>query len=362
MTGRCGAVASRAGAIVAACVLAAAGSGTAQAGDVRVVRVGSDVFIRGGTDADGVTLSVVTQSGDLLVQSDGPESEIDVRPRDTIYVLLDGGGNSVDIQSLPRVRRVVVIGGSGDDSLTLSGANMPTDVHFDGQGGDDTLTFEDTNTEDNLRPGLTGDLVAILGEGWDNVFISGGVVGGSCILELGSGELTGSGASNSVMATGAEFAASLTVVGGADADRVELSAVSVRHSTRIDLGKGMDTLRVTDGSRLRGGLVCDMGDEGDTGDGDDTRRGADSVNLGPATVGGRLKLGTGDGPDTVVFSGLTALRRVTVDLGVGADSLTFGATFPSRVPFASRFDGGLGPDELSGEAPLSAEVLSFEIL
>lgn len=315
----------------------------ADAGLVRVVRSGRDVFIRGGQLPDDVTLGVGPR-GQLRVSSADPDTtigegtltDIDVLRSDTIYLLLDGGGNSVDVTALPQVRRLVVIGGSGDDTLRLSGSSLQTDVHFDGQGGGDRLDLTGT---------VEGDLVAIMGEGGDSVTVTGGRVDGSCVMELGSGA-----SGNSFVADGATFGQTLTVTGGEQSDAVALRNCSVFRMMRSTLDFGSDSVEFSGGTILRGGFVVDTGD------------GADALTLGSASARGRAKVLTGDGADSVFASGFLAARRIEIELGAGNDSIEFDTGAPTQTPSGARISGGADGDALIGVAPRLAVIVSFEEL
>lgn len=171
--------------LVAGGVALAAGS--ARADDIAVEQVGRILFIRGGSADDSIVLSRPGE-GILRVASSAMDTtvegaqffDISVTGRASVYLQLGDGANAVFVDSLPTISRLVMLGGAGDDALTLRGFGLPGGVTFVGGNGDDSV---------ELTPGasLRGELLATLGDGDDSVKVTDADVEREVVIDLGDG-------------------------------------------------------------------------------------------------------------------------------------------------------------------------------
>ncbi len=351
--------------LVAGCIALAAGS--ARADDIAVEQVGRIVFIRGGAADDGIVLSRPGE-GILRVASSGIDTtvegaqffDIDVSGRASVYLQLGDGANAVFVDSLPTISRLVMLGGAGDDALTLRGFGLAGGVTFVGGNGDDSV---------ELTPGasLRGELVATLGDGDDSVKVTDADVEREVVIDLGDG------VSNQVLLDGATLGSALDVSGGEGADDVAFSGAFVRRAAQIDLGEGNDSLRIDGGTSFRSAFTFRGGLDDDSvfvdgasrfsraaafdlGDDDDTAL------IGDASFFGTLRVDCGDGDDAASLTSFTVARRMTVLCGTGEDRVTLDGNSPfSLGAQGGRIDGGIGRDFLFGSAAASGTVVRFEV-
>jgi hypothetical protein len=361
-----GSIRGLAAAFVAAAAVAAA-EGTALAGDVEVLKVAEHVFVRGGTDADKLVFSspetdVLRIAGfdELTTVGGEPSVDIQLRPRESIYVLLGDGDNEVTVESAPRFRRLVVLGGADNDALRLTGTDLRMGVLFVGGNGQDTLEL-------GASARLAGELVAAMGEGSDTFSASQATLVHEAVIDMGNGE------ANTVLLDQLDALSTLTVIGGAGDDSVEISGGEFHRYTQVDLGAGDDALSITAAAQFDGAFVFRAGDDTDslTVDGDavfmrralfDLGRGDDGAGIGAARFVGPLRVVGGDGDEQITLSAFSSEGRMDVLCGAGADQVTVDDANPFTISsYGARVHGGEGHDTITGGAGTGAAIVRFEV-
>jgi uncharacterized secreted protein with C-terminal beta-propeller domain len=232
--------------------------------------------------------------------------------RDTGKFDLTVNGVHTESRRLYTVRKIVINGGAGDDTITVDTDGWRVPVVLNGGDGNDTLTGGDGHNEIN---GGAGDDVLTGGPSGDT--LNGG--DGNDTLNGGKGNDTLNGGDGNDVITGGDGHNKLN--GGAGDDVLTGGS----HSDTLNGGDGNDTLYGGGGNdTLNGGDGNDVlngGDGKDTlrgGAGDDTLRGDD----------GNDSLYGGDGQDTL-------------EGGAGNDHL-YGNAGDDIL------DGGAGNDALNG--------------
>jgi hypothetical protein len=339
----------------------------AYADDVEVIRIGRQVFITGGDGPESLVVSlgapaelvVATGDGATTVQG-GTEFRLFVGERDTVYFMLAGGLNTVDVNSLPELRRVMVLtGGSAANSFDFSGATIPGDLIFSGGPGADALTAAGAT--------VLGNLFAFMGAGPDTVTLDGLEVEDEAVVDLGDG-LPNVATLNAVLAHGP-----FVVLGGSDDDVVTITAGIYERPVRVELGDGADALTIGGAAEFlsRVTLLTGRDDDSvvidqdprfrlraslDTGDGDDV------VSVGASRFGETFRVRLGDDDDDITIGGVDVTTRFAVLAGTGDDVVRVVPGSQAGIrPAGALLRGGDGTDVLEGQNGLrNVSVVEFE--
>jgi hypothetical protein len=355
-------------AIGAAAAIFASARG-AFAGDVTVERDGAQVFVTGSAGSDRI-LVTSTAPGELRVASadvattvgGASETVVQVGSRTSLYFRLGGGLNAARIESLPRVRRaVVLVAARGADDFTLSGAVVEGDLTFVGNAGSDRLALE-------AGARVTGNLLAAMGDGSDTVSITDSEIVRDAIVDLGDG------IGNSFAGTRFLVGAECVVTGGDGVDDVRFANAQIERSLRVDLGAGDDVAAVGSLCRVGRQTTILTGDDDDsvTLDGDslfanrvlvDAGSGDDGVTVGLAQFERGLRIVGGDGADDIELSEFEVVYGALVVLaGAGDDTVVADDAASFHVgESASGLDGGTGRDQLVGGVASGVPARRFEI-
>lgn len=269
-----------------------------------------DAFARRATRSSAeIAAWAETQSAAATATFGAASDEITVSTRDDLIVVSDG--TTEQVFDPAEHDRIVIVGGGGDDKITVD-EDVLANLTIVGGAGDDTIIGGNGSNivvggdgDDNIEGGRSRDLI-IGGADDDVVYGAGGedtVVGG-----VGRDSLYG-GAGDDV------------VLGGDDEDY-------------LDGGRGNDSLRGGAGAdTISGGYGRDV-IRGETGA--DTLIGASGTDLYADAAAGDTVIAEND--ETVEANGAT-VRRVDVDEGAGRDAVSIDPA--ARGRFADRVEDDL---------------------
>ena len=286
----------------------------------------------------------VSADGDLRITGDACDATLTLTPgptRDALTLSVDAGTSLGGVPGPTSATAAGVVGdvwidmGAGNDSVLVERVDSPGDLHIDQGSGANRVRFVDVD--------VAGDVSLRGGDGND-------VFGGPSIRIVGS-MLFDVGAGGNNLALDLTTGADLTIRTGDGDDSIRLSDFSGSGGTLwIDAGGGANTLRLVAGTHVGADLQIRAGDGGDV-----------LEVLSCATVAGTVRVELGGGPDTAVFLGLTADQDVWIDMGGGADELTFGASaMQGGIPACACELGGATTLLLgAGDDVLSTEDTAF---
>ncbi len=294
--------------------------------------------------------------------------------------------NGLETVNFGVINTLTVLGGMGDDKITLNqtGSTITHDVTINGGDGNDTIsvtgkfgadlivlggigndTLRVTNT---LLSSAVADINMDSGDGNDTVTISASKVGRDVIVQTGLGNdtvtatgltiastlsLQDTGGTNSLRVTDSTAQNGVLLVLGVDNDTVTMTNVtSTLGKVEIDLGAGNNVLSIsqtkalgTTVATLMGGVITDFGDgiRVISGVGNDTitmsgltvtnnlsqqdTGGTNSLRISNSTSQNDVLLALGAGNDTVTMTNVTSsLGKVEIDLGAGNNVLSISQT------------------------------------
>ena len=246
-----------------------------------------------------------SQPESATVTFDGSDNDIIVRERDGMIVVSERvGGVETEVQTFDPAEhdRIVVVGGSGDDKITVD-EGVTADLMLVGGAGDDTIVGGNGGNivvggdgDDNIEGGANGDLI-IGGTGDDVVYGAGGA--DTVVGDTGRDSLYGGGGRDCIV--------------GGDGDDY------------IDGGRGIDRLRGGTGAdTISGGRGRDVlhGE-----DGADTLIGASGTDAYADAASGDTVIAEGD--EELAGSEAT-VRRVEVDEDAGRDAVSIDSNARGR--------------------------------
>ena len=174
--------------------------GDAAANDIKIAETAAGIVVQGlnGTTINGAATDFVAFA--VALTSTG-----------SINASLGAGNDKMQVDDVTLDRHLVVNGGSGNDQLGLTNADILGGVWFTGGAGHETLYAENST--------IDGSLIARLGEGDDLVSL-----------------------------TASEVKHNLVVVGGNGADRLALDDSTVGRSLVAHMGRGADDVRLANGT------------------------------------------------------------------------------------------------------------------
>jgi hypothetical protein len=199
--------------------------------------------------------------------------------------------------------------GEGNDSLYIAGASQG--VTADGGAGTDFMTFVGAQT----------DVLAFGGEGNDSITFTGGISGtpGYQPFEFGSAGVAGGAGNDTIVFGTTSSSSNFAISTGEGVDVLKLNG-SIDNAN-IWLGGdsglptvGRDSVTMTSGS-ISSSQIASNNTQGDT------------VVFGSTAQVSDTAFVMGEGGDSLVFGGSVFGygENSTIDLGLGADTLTFGA-------------------------------------
>jgi hypothetical protein len=354
--------------------------------DQGTFRAGLAIKTRGGNDSVAITRSTVT--GPLDVQLDAGTDALSM----VNVNVIDGPLPILPVIEIPENFQIleeaflgnetgaIILGGSGVDSVTLTGVQIDSLTQIDTAGSVDTVTIANSRFGNELEavPSVEGTGVVGLeirtGDSSDAVTIANTTVIGHLLIDttpgapalLASLTLPGDGNDSVALAKvtvltalpeglptdgqeeiGEYESGDVTVYTGNGADAVSFVSVTTDsfvaiYTTDEGSNDGNDTVAISNSTFNRLGVVESLGSisipQIDSGLYIATGAGIDAVTIAKVNVTGRASIFTEDGTDRVAISLLHA-DQIYVDLGNGnRDTLTI----TNSAAEEALFFGGLG--------------------
>jgi hypothetical protein len=337
-----------------------AGADTVSLSNAARVSVGR-ILVTHGTTADA-SLTDLTPAGPLTVATGvrvtgGAGSDVvtiggtTVSVGGSIALLYGAGGSTTRItgdSGLFVGGTVAVTALGGSDAVTVGGG-APTVV-----GGSVTVSVGDGGGSTNVngaRLTVGGSVTVTAGAGTDTVSLvasaTGGAIGGDVILGLGAGDdqrvfVDALPAGTALTVGGALRVTTADVTAGSGADGITVFGVRVGRDTVLTTGAGTDLVAIDDSSFAGPFTLA-------TGGSDDAVRIERQGTAGTTRFRGAVRVGTGDGNDTVevgnsnpgVDQAVFAMANMWDGGAGGADSLTITTTsnsFAGLFPVVTGFE------------------------
>jgi hypothetical protein len=313
------------------------------AGNVTAQLLGTTLLIRGDNLANGIALFAGATAGTLeVVGSPAGGSNTTING-----IAADPGTGLSSFAVTGRVTNILIDAGKGDDAISLVGLagaplNLTTQtVTILGGAGDDTVTVNDVNARNVTIDTGSG------GPAGENVII------GSSTFTSGVTILTGN-ADDIVSVSGSTFNIDLVIVTNRGTDSIAIgeaaAPVSIRGSLIVTGGADLDVITVASTGVGRD-MVLNAGD------------GGSAITVNTVTVGGVATILGGNGADTINLSGLSGapvggpagnglpgnLQLLTVVTGAGIDNVSISGGGVAGAGLRARdavFDLGLDDDAL----------------
>jgi hypothetical protein len=237
-----------------------------------------------------------------------------------ILVLTGSGDDTVTVQGAPAGTLLSVFTGGGNDVVVVSPpagslSTLQSTLGIDGGTGINTLIVSEAGFDGSEALTVTGSAVVSTAQNFAILFgATGGTFGGGVRVQTGAG-------ADTVQVRGTAANAPLSVFTGGGDDAIQVYAAASTGSTLqstvgIDAGPGTNSLFVSEADYIGGdSLALLPGTVRSTGLGFAISYGA----TGGGTFGGGVMLAAGSGADTVnVFGGLANIPT-RIATGVGAD-------------------------------------------
>jgi Ca2+-binding RTX toxin-like protein len=298
------------------------------------------VTIDGGADSDTVTL---TSGTNALSDIQNVES------------ITGGTGNDTVTFTTVAVSGVSMSGGGGSDVINLSNV------------GANTFTYTTGGSTTTINGSAQNDTITVSGSGTTRIIAGGG-----------TDKLTGGSGSNTYVFGGGDLVAADTIVGGAGADTVEITAAGAVTMTNVSsvetvaflnanagstvtLSAGVTTITGDDandqvltlGAAQTTALAVSLGTKTGGGDADTLTLATGADNTGLITVTGAETVTGGQGSDKITVTTATVINADTgTNVGlVGNDSLTGSSgndtfVFAGNLTAVDTIIGGGGTDTI----------------
>ncbi|MEP1442921.1 MAG: hypothetical protein ABJK39_07915 [Hyphomicrobiales bacterium] len=318
-----------------------------------------------GNDSITISSSLIGGAGQATVDSGDDDDVITLTP------VVFGSRTTLGEQA---GSEGVILGGDGDDSVSLGNAAIGGDGAGRVDGGDGADSIAIDNGEVGSYVGSSGQILG--GDGGDTISISDTNVGDEGNATVDGGEGDDAIALENGSSIGFEATASGQVLGGAGSDTIAITGSSVGEEGSATVSGGADGDSITiDGMSavgfMAGGSGQVLGDGGDdtiavvasaigyNGSGTvDGGEGADNISFDAAVVG--LNAGSsgqvlgGAGNDTISFNDtdIGVDGAATIDTGAGDDSITL--TGATEIGGNASITTGAGNDTVSFE--LTVEI------
>ena len=296
--------------------------------------IANDVTINGGADND--TISIAGRFGADLIIDGGLGLDTISVSKSTVGVDIDldsGDGNDkVTLSGTTVGRDVLIQSGIDNDSVTLDGMTVKRDLSLADAGGNNSLRLNNTSSR--------GDTLIVLDDGNDSVVVNGltagvkaGVVATGLIsIDLGDGinVLTMSRSK----ALGSAVGDGIILTGGLGDDSLGILDTQSAGTILIDSGDGANKIEMTR-VQISGVGALDI----------TTGLGADYVKIDQVIVGGRGTVDTGLEDDILLLTSSRFTGVFSAAMGDGNDTTFMASNFFARA--ISGASGGLGVDSLT---------------
>lgn len=302
--------------------------------------------------------AVVTDGGDLIITGDKAGNAIAVTVGLGGEIVISGakgttvnGENSASLTGL--TGDVVIRMGEGSDEVALTGLAVGGDLKFDGGRGDNQLALDATSVDGQLTvKNLMGKQTFSL--------LNGSSVGGNLKIDntqkgdttttidastiSGKLQINNKDGDDTLSLTASTVSQGVAVNNNKGDSDTTVDAATIGKDFFLQSMKGADQIDILNSTSVAGKTKIATGEKGAT------------INLtGLSTKS--LQIQTGDAADTVTFDAVAVAEEMSLQLGKGNDTLTvtngLAPGFSGRV----KFDLGQGDDDATITAAFGSAVM-----